>query len=128
PLAIVFAAIWLADLPAGLIASYSLALLLAVTSFLHRSLRPLLYGAAAILATFASLAFFLLPAAWERRWVNIGFVLGSDYAPESNFLFGHNPNPVLQVFDHGMSLIGLLLVFIAFVALLLTRRLRRNAP
>jgi len=62
PLAVVFAAIWLSDLPAGVVASYSLAGLLLLVSLIHRSLRPLLYGAAVIAAVFASLSFFLIPA------------------------------------------------------------------
>ena len=43
------AAIWLTNLPAGVIASYSLACVLLVLSVVHRSIRPLLYGAAAAL-------------------------------------------------------------------------------
>lgn len=127
-LAIIFAAIWLADLPAGVIAGYSLVLLLAVASFVSRSLGPLLYGGGGILAAFAGIAFFLVPAAWERRWVNMGLVIRSDLAPESNFLFSHNDNPVMRLFSSGISIVGLLLVIATVVALLLAFRMRRDAP
>lgn len=128
PLAIVFAAIWLADLPAGLIASYSLALLLLCNSFIHRSLRPILYGAVAILTTFVSLSFFLFPAAWERKWVSINVLLRPDWVPESNFLFAQVKDPGMLLFNRGLSFLALILVAVAALAAVLTRRLRREAP
>ncbi|MGA2606482.1 MAG: hypothetical protein ABSH01_03375 [Terriglobia bacterium] len=128
PLAIVFAAIWLADLPAGLIASYSLALLLLCNSFIHRSLRPILYGAVAILTTFVSLSFFLFPAAWERKWVSINVLLRPDWVPENNFLFAQIKDPGMQLFNMGLSFLALILVAVAALAAVLTRRLRREAP
>jgi uncharacterized membrane protein len=128
PLAIVFAAIWLADLPAGMIASYSLALLLLCNSFIHRSLRPILHGGLAILTTFVSLTFFLFPAAWERKWVNINLALRPDWVPESNFLFAQIKNPGMLLFNRGLSFLALILVAVAALAAVLTRRLRREAP
>jgi hypothetical protein len=128
PLAVVFAAIWLADLPAGVIASYALVLLLIVTGFLNRSARPILYGAFSIVIAFAGLAFFLLPAAWERKWVNMGLVVRPELAPEGNFLFGHQGNPLLREFNTGIALMGLFLILVTTGALLVTRRLRGKIP
>jgi uncharacterized membrane protein len=128
PLAIVFAAIWLADLPAGLVASYSLALLLLCNSFIHRSLRPILYGAVAILTTFLGLTFFLFPAAWERKWVSINLVLRPDWVPERNFLFAQIRDPGMLLFSMGLSFLALILVGATAIAAVLTRRLRREAP
>lgn len=127
PLAIVFAAIWLADLPEGMIASYSLALLLLTSSFLHRSIKPVLHGTATILTTFACLAFFLFPAAWEQRWVNIGMVLRPDWVPDTNFLFSHISNPGMLLFNRGVSFLALFLVVVIAGAALFARRLRRDA-
>jgi hypothetical protein len=128
PLAVVFAAIWLADLPAGVIASYALVLLLVATGVLNRSAQPILYGAGSILIAFAGLAFFLLPAAWERRWVNMGLVVRTELAPEGNFLFGYQGNPLLHEFNTGIALMGLFLILVTAAALLVTRRLRRKIP
>ncbi len=128
PLAIAFAAIWLADLPAGVIASYTLALLLFCNSFIHRSLRPILYGALAILTTFVSLAFFLFPALWERKWVSINLALRPDWVPESNFLFAQIKDPGMQLFNTGLSFLALILVAVTALAIVLSRRLRREAP
>jgi hypothetical protein len=128
PLAIVFAAIWLADLPAGMIASYSLALLLLCNSFIHRSPRPILYGAAAILTTFASLTFFLFPAAWEQKWVRISLALLPGSVPESNFLFAQVKDPGMLLFNWGLSFLALILVAATAIAAVLARRLRREVP
>jgi hypothetical protein len=128
PLSLVFAAIWLADLPAGVIASYSLALLLVLSSLAHRSLRPIFYGALAILAAFGGIAFFLIPAAWERKWVNISNAIRPAWAPEHNFLFTHNNIPQYLAFNRGLSFIALFLMIVAAIAAVFTRRLRRDAP
>jgi len=122
PLAIVFAAIWLSDLPAGMIASYSLALLLVLSSVLHRCLQPLRHGSIAIVAAFASLAFFLLPAAWERQWVEIGRVFRSDWTPETNFLFMQNSSPVLSMLNKWLSLLAVLLMITTAAAAVFSRR------
>jgi uncharacterized membrane protein len=128
PLVIIFAAIWLADLPAGVIASYSLAGLLLLNSLIHRSLRPVLYGAVAILAVFASLAFFLLPAVWEGKWATLGLNLRPDWLPENNFLFAQKSNLGMLPFNWGESFVALLLVAVAAIAAVLSRRLRGDAP
>src|SRR5262249_11111171 len=64
--AVVFAAIWLCNAPEGVIATYSLALLLAIATVRQRSIRPLVIGAMAMIAGFGLVAFYLLPAARER--------------------------------------------------------------
>lgn len=126
PLAVVFAAIWLADLPAGVVAAYSLAGLLLLDSLIHRSVRPLLYGAAVIAAVFASLAFFLIPAVQEQKWVNIALTLLPDAVPENNFLFAEKSDLGQLLFNWGESLIALLVMAVAAIGAVLSRRLRRN--
>lgn len=127
-LALAFAAIWLADLPAGMIASYSLALLLVAGSIVHRSPRPLLCGSAAIVAAFCGLAFFLLPAAWERQWVEIGLVFRPEWIPDNNFLFTQNSDPIMSRMNQGLSSLAVLLLIVAAVATLLSRRFRQRSP
>jgi hypothetical protein len=128
PLAVVFAALWLSDLPAAVIASYSLALLLLIASISTRSLRPLLFGAVSILSAFAGIAFYLLPAAWERRWVSIAEAVRPEWAPEHNFLFTHNNLPLYIEFNRGLSYVAVLLVAGIAAAALLGRDLRRENP
>lgn len=87
PLAMIVAAAWLTNIPAAVMVNYSLALLIVVLAILKRSPRILLDGALAVLLGAALAAFFLLPAAYERRWVNIAEVLSPGVRPQDNFLF-----------------------------------------
>src|SRR5438105_1495054 len=68
-LAFAFAAIWLSNAPAGVIATYSLALSLTVSCIVSRTIRPLFLGGLSMLAGFGAAAFYLIPAWWEQRWV-----------------------------------------------------------
>jgi uncharacterized membrane protein len=63
--AAVSAAIWLTNLPAGVIAGYSLACVLLVFSIVRRSWQPLLVGFSGGIGL---AAFSLVPAAVERNW------------------------------------------------------------
>ncbi|HEY3825540.1 MAG TPA: 6-pyruvoyl-tetrahydropterin synthase-related protein [Bryobacteraceae bacterium] len=124
PLAAIFAAIWLSNLPAGMIASYSLALLLAVQCLLNRSWRPAIHGAAAIALAFGCSSFFLLPAAAERQWVDVGLAFIPAWAPESNYLFTPNINIIMALMNKWLSLIAVVLMAIGLAAAILSRRRR----
>jgi hypothetical protein len=121
-----FAVIWLADLPAGVIATYSLTLLLLAASWIRRSPRPALFGAAAMATAFASLAFFLFPALWERSWAEVSLALQPEWLAENNFLFARSVNPTMLLYARSMSILGLLLVIVAAAAAATSFRLRRS--
>jgi hypothetical protein len=87
PLAVIVGAAWLTNIPAAVMVNYSLVLLITILVILKRSPRVLLYGAAAGLLGAALAAFFLVPASYERRWVNIAEVLSAGVRPQDNFLF-----------------------------------------
>lgn len=87
PLAFTYAAVWLSNAPSAVMASYVMAVLL-MAGLLHRhSVRPVLYGAAALALGIGLAAFYIVPAAWEQRWVDISLALTLPHnRPENNFI------------------------------------------
>jgi 6-pyruvoyl-tetrahydropterin synthase related domain len=89
PLALIISAAWLTNIPAAVMVNYSLALLIVILAILNRSPRVLFFGTLAVLLGASLAAFFLIPAAYEQRWVNIAEVLSPGVRPQDNFLFTH---------------------------------------
>ena len=87
PLGVVVAAAWLTNAPSAVMVNYSLGLLVALLAVQQKSVRPLLYGATAAAIGIALAAFYVLPAAYEEKWVSISQVLSPGVRPTDNFLF-----------------------------------------
>ncbi len=128
-LASAFAAIWLSDFPAAVIATYALVCLLITACVVQRSWRPARWGGAAMVAGFGMAAFVLFPAAWERQWINISAAALPLFDPERNFLFTQNhASPAWAVFNWKISAVALVLIGGTALAFALARRLRYDAP
>jgi hypothetical protein len=125
-LALVFALIWLSNAPAAVIATYSLLLLLVVGCAIRRDIRPLLPGAAAMAGGLSLAAFYILPAAWEQRWVQISQALTQNLRPLENFLFTHSNDPEFVLFNWKVSAVALGAILVTAIAAVFSARYRRD--
>jgi hypothetical protein len=87
PLSLVLAAAWLTNAPAAVMIHYSIALLVVFFAWRRRSYGMLLVGAGAIALGACLAAFYLVPAVYEQKWVNIFGALGAGLRPHDSFLF-----------------------------------------
>jgi 6-pyruvoyl-tetrahydropterin synthase-like protein len=108
PLSLVLAAAWLTNAPAAVMIHYSLALLLLLLAWQTRSARLLLVGAAAVTLGAALSAFYLLPAIYEQKWVNIAEAVSAGSRPADNFLFIHTADADHNAFNRIISWVAVL--------------------
>jgi hypothetical protein len=127
-LTILFALIWLSNAPAAVIATYSLALLLVIGCIVRRSARPLIPGCAGMGAGLELAAFYIFPAAYEQRWIQIKEVLAQNLRPERNFIFTHGNDPEFVLFNWKVSAVALGVMLIAGIAAVFAARCRREFP
>ncbi|MGO9336035.1 MAG: 6-pyruvoyl-tetrahydropterin synthase-related protein [Terracidiphilus sp.] len=121
PLTLILAGAWLSDGPVGVMASYLLAAVALTASVIARSWAHLLRAAIAATLGMALAAFYLIPAAWEQRWVDLR--AAADYPVfniENNWLFAHHTDPQLapfQYFLHRASIIAIVMIGAALLGL-----------
>jgi hypothetical protein len=89
PLAITVAAIWLTNAPAGVMGCYMLAVLVAVTAAQEKNGRLIGRAAGGVALGLGLAGFWLIPALYEQRWVEIARAIGPLMRVEDSFLFGY---------------------------------------
>ena len=108
PLALLLAAAWLTNAPAAVMIHYSLALLILYFSFQQRSPRLLFIGAGAVALGVCLAAFYLLPAIYEQKWINIAQAVSAGSRPADNFLFIHTTDADHDAFNRLISWVAVL--------------------
>jgi 6-pyruvoyl-tetrahydropterin synthase related domain len=121
PLGIVLAAAWLTNAPAAVMIHYSLALLMLFFVITKRSPRLLLAGAAAVALGACLANFYLLPAVYEQKWVDIGEAVSPGSRPVDNFLFIHTTDADHDAFNRMISWVAVLEMGVIAVAATLAK-------
>jgi hypothetical protein len=115
-LALLLASAWLINAPAAVMIHYSLALLLIVIAWQRRSPRVLLTGATAVILGAALAAFYLLPAVYEQRWVDIAQAVSPGVRPPDNFLFVDTVDADHDAFNRVISWIAAVEIMLTLAA------------
>ncbi len=128
--ALAFATVWLTNAPAAVFATYSVAILLIVRAAQQRSVRNWFPAACGVALGAALDAFYILPAAYERRFVQPSQILTGAYDFHSNFLFTHTADALHDFILREASIVGFTLALLAAVAaaVLFTNRSRNSIP
>jgi hypothetical protein len=134
-LSLTLAAAWLTNAPAAVMIQYStagLALVFVVSegaiaaardrSWSHPPVRILFLTALAMLLGAGLASFYLLPAIYEQRWVNLGEVLSPGVRPQDNFLFTTIADPDHNRFNLLVSTIALAEIVVLAFAIWFSRR------
>jgi len=127
-LSLVLAAAWLTNAPAALMVNYSLVLLVMVLAIVRRNPRVLLYGAAAVVLGAALASLYIVPAAYEEKWVNLGEVLAPGVRPQDNFLFTRLADDEHNRFNLLISTVAVAEMLALSAAAFFARRARKDQP
>jgi hypothetical protein len=123
PLALVLAGAWLSNVPVGVMACYLLAAVALAAALLARSWAPLLRAAVAAALGTALAAFYLIPAAWEQRWVDIRQLTDDPGERiENSWLFARHADSQLVLHDvelRRVSILAVSMLAVAFAGLLI---------
>ncbi len=126
PLALALAGAWLSNLPLGVMAGYLLAAVALLWAIVNKSWAPLLRAALAVPLGLGLASIYWLPAALERRGVNIRQATEDPgYNFENSWLFARHANPLLALHDvvlRQASWIAVSMIAIALAALLVCWR------
>lgn len=136
-LSMTLAAAWLTNLPAALMIHYSIAGLASI--FAIRSAargrsstsevwRPLLGTAAAIVLGAGLASFYLLPAIYEQRWINVEEVLSPGVRPQDNFLFTTLADVDHNRFNLLVSVVAFAEIVVLIFAIVNSRRCQAKEP
>ena len=117
-LAVVVAGAWLSNAPLGVMASYLLAAVALLLAAMRRSWAPLLRAAAGVTLGLGLAAFYLVPAAYEQRWVDIHQATDDPgLMIQNSFLFGHATAPGMEAHNAELTRVSWIAAAMIGVAL-----------
>jgi hypothetical protein len=134
-LAVPTALLWLTNAPAAVIGIYTL-MFIAVLRILFALYRRSRTTAQMLLIRFSAggalglalAAFYLVPAAYERRYVQVTMAIIANMRIEDNFLFGHTGDGPHDRVLHTASLVAVGMLIAAVIALAAAFAMREKHP
>jgi uncharacterized membrane protein len=131
-ISIPLALLWLTNAPAAVMATYTLTLLATIRLFQTKDRTSIaLKTTAGTLLGLALAAFYIIPAAYQRRFVQINMAILPGLHPQDNFLFHHTLDADHDQVLRTASIIAVILILLTVTSLLLarirTRPTSRNA-
>jgi uncharacterized membrane protein len=124
-LALVIAALWLTNAPGAVMGSYALAILVLWTAIAERRWSLLGRAAAGTAIGLGLSGFYLVPAIYEQRWVEITRAIGSGMRVEDSFLFEHTGEAFHDQVLHTASWIAVALLGFTAIAAIASLRNKR---
>ena len=118
PLALVVAGAWLSNAPVGVMVCYLSAAVALAAALLRKSWAPVVRTAIAVALGMGLAALYVLPAAWEQRWVDIRQATDDPGEMiQNSWLFARHANPLLELHDVELLRVSLIAVTMLAVAL-----------
>jgi hypothetical protein len=133
-LSVTLACIWLVNAPSGVIACYTLLWIAGLRLFVAPELRPnaerrpraSLHIGIATAIGLALAGFYIVPAAWQQRWVEVVRAIGPNMRYQDSYLFHHTGEPQHDAVLHAASVIACVLLTAALAGFLLWRSAREQ--
>lgn len=127
-LTLVVAAGWLTNAPSAVMLMYSLAVLVLTQMAIRREWKFGWYFGAAIFLGTGLAAFYLIPAAYETRWINIDQIFAPGVSPRDNFLMTLIGDPDHNRFNTLVTLVAAVEIVILVCVFWMSRKLRKAEP
>ena len=121
-LALMIALLWLSNAPAAVMGCYALALMILWAAIAEWSWRLIGRATSATALGLGLAAFYLIPATYEQRWVEITRAIESGISVEDSFLFKHTGQAFHDQVLHTASWIAVVLLAATFIAAVLAYR------
>ena len=125
-LAVVVAGLWLTNAPAAVMGCYALVVIVAVTAIGERRWSLIGRAAGGTALGLGLAGFYLVPAVYEQRWVEIQRAIGEGMRVEDSFLFGHTGEAFHDQVLRTASWIAVVLLAATVVAAVLSYRARKR--